>query len=167
VKVVVRHVSDDLSAYIDGALGVREVERVKAHLDVCPGCQQEYQGLQAVQRLLRGLPDPAPPAGFLDRLHWRLQREASRPAPPRLLSALRETWSIRPFRLAVVAGGLVLVLGLPLAWMSGQFTPRQAPLDADDYVRHHIVFSSDRPLMDEATATFVSADFGIPDQPPR
>ena len=162
-----RHVSDDLSAYIDGALGVREVERVKAHLDVCPGCQQEYQGLQAVQRLLRSLPDPTPQAGFLDRMHWRLLREASRPARPRWLDAVRETWSIRPFRLAVVAGGLALVLGLPVAWMSGQFTPRQAPLDAEDYVRHHIVLSSDRPLVDEATTTFVSYDFGIPDQPPR
>lgn len=164
---MIRHVSDDLSAYIDGALGVREVERVKAHLDVCPGCQQEYQGLQAVQRLLRSLPDPTPQAGFMDRMHWRLQREASRLPGPRFLSALRETWSIRPFRLAVVAGGLVLVLGLPLAWKNGQFTPRQAPLDADDYVRHHIVLSSDRPLMDEATATFVSSDFGIADQPAR
>ena len=46
---MIRHVSDDLSAYIDGALGVREMERVKAHLDTCPGCQQDYQGLQAVQ----------------------------------------------------------------------------------------------------------------------
>ena len=57
---MIRHVSDHLSTYIDGALGVREVERVKAHLDVCPSCQQEYQGLQAVQRLLRGLSDPTP-----------------------------------------------------------------------------------------------------------
>jgi hypothetical protein len=120
-----------------------------------------------VQRLLRSLTDPIPQAGFLDRMHWRLLREASRPARPRWLDAVRETWSVRPVRLAVVAGGLVLVLGLPVAWMSGQFTPRQAPLDADDYVRHHIVLSSDRPLVDEATATFVSSDFNISDQPLR
>jgi anti-sigma factor RsiW len=164
---MIRHVSDHLSAYIDGALGVREVERVKAHLDVCPSCQQEYQGLQAVQRLLRGLSDPTPRAGFLERAHWRLQREARRPARSRILSGLAETWSVRPFRLALVAGGLVLVLGLPLTWMSGHLTPRQAPLDADEYVRHHIVWSSDRSLRDEATVTFVSSDFGIWDQPSR
>src|SRR2546427_795945 len=84
-----RHVSDQLSAYIDGALGVRDVERVKVHLDACPACLQEYRGVQEVQRLLRALPDPAPRAGFLDRMHWQLQQEAARhPRPSPVSGAL-------------------------------------------------------------------------------
>ena len=161
------HVCEELSGYIDGALGVRDVERVKAHLDICPSCLQEYRGLQEVQGLLRGLPDPTPRAGFMDRVHWRLQREVARPDRPHLLSSLLGVFAVRPFRLALVASALVLVLGLPLAWMTGQFGTREVPFDTDAYVRHYLVLSSDRSLVDEATTTFVSSDLGTPEQPIR
>lgn len=161
-----RHVSDQLSAYIDGALGVRHVEGVKAHLDVCPTCLREYEGLQNVQRLLRGLPDPAPRPGFLDRVHWRLQREAAQHPRSVLLSRLMSGLQVRPFRVALVTSALLLMLGIPWAWLSGQFGGREAPLDTDAYVRHYVMLSSDRSLVDEATNTFVS-DLGVPDQPTR
>ena len=162
-----RHVVDQLSAYIDGALGVRDVERVKAHLDICPTCLHEYHGLQGVQRLLRGLPDPAPQPGFLDRVHWQLQREAAQPHRPSLAPRFVSTLQIRPFRMAVAASALALMLAIPWAWMTGQFGWRVAPLDSDAYVRHYLVLSSDRSLVDEATTTFVSNDLGVPDQPTR
>ncbi len=161
------HVSHELSAYIDGALGVRDVERVKAHLEICPGCLEEYRGLQEVQRLLRALPDPTPPAGFLDRVHWRLQREAASHPRPGLVTRVLGVFAPMPLRLALAAGALALILGLPWAWMTGQFGPRQAPLDTDAYLRHYLVFSTDRSLVDEATTTFVSADLGPSEQPPR
>jgi anti-sigma factor RsiW len=156
----------DLSAYLDGALGVRDVERVKAHLDTCATCLQEYKGVQEVQRLLRGLPDPTPREGFMERLHWQLQREAAQPRP-RILNGVLGVFTVRPLRVALAASALVLVLGLPLAWMTGQFGPRQTPLDTDAYLRHYVVLSADRSLVDEATTTFVSSDFGTPDQPIR
>ena len=162
-----RHVADQLSAYIDGALGVRDVERVKAHLDICPMCLQEYHGLQGVQRLLRGLPDPGPQPGFLDRVHWRLQREAAQHHRATLVPGFVSTFQVKPFRLAVAASALALMLAIPWAWMTGQFGWRQAPLDSDAYVRHYLVLSSDRSLVDEATTTFVSNDLGVPDQPTR
>ncbi len=162
-----RHVSDLLSAYIDGALGVRDIERVNAHLDTCPKCQQEYKGLQGIQRLLRGLPDPTPRPGFLDRVHWQLLREAAQHPRSSLVSRFLSGVQVRPVRLAVVASALVLVLGLPWAWMTGQFGWREVPLDTDAYVRHYLVLSSDRSLVDEATSTFVSNDLGVPDQPTR
>ncbi|HYM90438.1 MAG TPA: zf-HC2 domain-containing protein [bacterium] len=161
------HVSDQLSAYIDGALGVQDVERVKAHLDICPRCQQEYRGVQEVQRLLRALPDPTPPAGFLDRVHWRLQREAAGHPRPGLVARVLGVFTPRPLRLALAASALVLILGLPWAWMTGQFGPRQAPLDTDAYLRHYFVLSADRSLADEATTTFVSFDLGLSEQPTR
>lgn len=161
-----RHVADLLSVYIDGALGVRDVERVKAHLDICPACLQEYNGLQGVQRLLRGLPDPGPRPGFLDRVHWRLQRAAQHDRPG-LAARFVGTFQVKPFRLAVAASALALMLAIPWAWMTGQFGWREAPLDTDAYVRHYLVLSSDRSLVDEATTTFVSNDLGVPDQPTR
>ncbi|HKV43737.1 MAG TPA: zf-HC2 domain-containing protein [bacterium] len=162
-----RHVSVDLSAYLDGALGVRDVERVKAHLDTCASCLQEYKGVQDVQRLLRGLPDPTPREGFMERVHWQLQREAAHGPRPRFLSGALGVFAVRPFRLALAASALLLVLGLPLAWMTGQFGTRQPPLDTDAYLRHYLVLSADRSLVDEATTTFVSSDFGTSDQPIR
>jgi anti-sigma factor RsiW len=162
-----RHVADQLSEYIDGALGVRDVERVKAHLDVCPACFQEYRGLQDVQRLLRGLPDPTPRLGFLDRVEWRLQREAARHPRPALASRIVSALQPRPLRLAMAASALVVILAIPWAWMTGQFGGHEAPLDADAYLRHYLVLSSDRSLVDEATTTFVSNDLGALDQPTR
>jgi anti-sigma factor RsiW len=166
------HVSDRLSAYIDGALGVRDVEGVKAHLDVCPTCLKEFEGIQSVQRLLRGLPDPTPRPGFLDRVHWRLQREAAQRPRPALMTRVMSAFQMSafqrtPLRLAVAASALVLILGIPWAWMTGQFGWREAPLDPDAYVRHYLVLSFDRSLVDEATTTFMSNSLGAPDQPPR
>jgi len=162
-----RHVADQLSGYIDGALGVRDVERVKAHLDVCPACLQEYQGLRGVQHLLRGLPNPGPRLGFLDRMHWRLQREAAQYRRPGLAARFMSALQVKPFRLAVAASALALMLVIPWAWVTGQFGWREAPLDTDAYVRHYLVLSSDRSLVDEATTTFVSNDLGASDQPTR
>jgi hypothetical protein len=169
-----RHVSELLSAYIDGALGVRDVERVKVHLDGCVACMREYQGLQHVQRLLRTLPDPAPRTGFGDRLHWRLARAAAVRRRSLLDGAIgsvpfRRGWSLR----LAVAAALLVLLGAPSAWIIGQgWMPGplggpRPPLDTDAYVRHYLLLSSDRSLVDEATTTFVSADFGVPDQPTR
>ena len=161
-----RHVSDHLSAYLDGDLGVRDVERVRAHLNVCPACLQEYQGIQRVQRLLRGLRDPAPRLGFLERVHWRLGREAAR-----LPHARRAGWPLAgfhasPVRLVLAATALLLVLGSPVAWWSGHFAGRgEAPLDTDVYLRHYLTLSADPSLADEAAITFVSSDTGAPDQP--
>src|SRR2546426_10290562 len=161
-----RHVSDQLSAYIDGALGVRDVERVKVHLDACPACLQEYRGVQEVQRLLRALPDPAPRAGFLDRMHWQLQQEAARHPRPSPVSGALGVFAARPLRLTLAASALVLILGLPWAWMTGQFGPRQAPLDTDAYLRHYLALSADRPVLGGATTAVISSDLGGPAQTP-
>ncbi len=162
-----RHVSDMLSAYIDGALGVRDVERVNAHLETCPQCLQEHKGLQGVRGLLRSLPDPTPRPGFLDRVQWRLQREAAQHHRSSLASRFLSGFQVTPVRLAMAASALVLILGLPWAWMTGQFGWHEAPLDTDAYMRHYLMLSSDRSLVDEATTTFVSSDLGVTDQPTR
>lgn len=161
-----RHVSELLSAYIDGALGVRDVERVRAHLDTCPACLMEYNDLQDVRRLLTGLPDPTPRPGFLDRVSWRLAREAAHQSHRGLLSRLAGVFQLPQIRLAVLATATAVAVGLPWALSTGQFAAREAPLDTDAYVRHYQSLSLDRSLVDEATTTFVSNP-GASEQPTR
>jgi anti-sigma factor (TIGR02949 family) len=159
------HVTDRLSAYLDGALDVRDLERVQAHVETCPNCLREYEELQALRGLLRSLRAPAPPAGFDERIHWRLTREAAHPRR----TSLRDLLSFRPvlLRVAVVCATLALLVGLPLGWMSGWLGVREAPLDMDTYLRDYLVLSADRPLADEVATTLVTSDVPAPEPPLR
>lgn len=155
------HVTDGLSAYLDGALDARDLERVQAHLETCAACLREYRDTQALRGLLRRLPDPSVPRGLDERVHWRLGREAERPA--------RRVWwglpSLRPMRVALAGATLLLVLGAPWGWLAGN-GPREAPLDTDAYLRDYLVFSSSSPLGDGVTTTLVT-DTVLPEAPSR
>ncbi|HEX4835616.1 MAG TPA: zf-HC2 domain-containing protein [bacterium] len=159
------HVTDRLSAYLDGALDVRDLERVQAHVETCANCLREYEELRALRGLLQGLRAPAPPEGFADRIHWRLTREAAH----RLRPSLRDALSFRPFplRLALALATLLLLIGLPLGWLSGRVGVREAPLDMDTYLRHYLVLSADRSLTDEVATTLVTSDVPAPEPPLR
>ena len=152
------HVADRLSAYLDGALHASDLEHVQAHLEVCGTCGRAYEELRALRGLLRDLPDPAVPAGLVDRIHWRLAREeaALRPSPWRSAWAAVTRRSLaRPLRLALAGATLVVVIGLPLGWMSGAFAPRGTSFDPDAYVRDYLLLSSDR-LTDDVTRTVIA-----------
>jgi anti-sigma factor RsiW len=155
------HVTDRLSAYLDGALDVRALEQVQAHVRTCPGCLREYEELRSLRGLLRNLREPAPPGGFAERIHWRLARDASHPRRP----SLREVFSARPtlVRVAVVCATLVLLVGIPLGWLSGRQSVREAPLDMETYLRHYLVLSADRSLTDEVATTLVISDVPAPE----
>lgn len=159
------HVTGHLSAYLDGALGVRDLERVRAHLEVCPSCLRAYREFRVLRGMLRGLTDPAAPDGLAERIHWRLTRESARRADSpvrRFLSGVAR----QPARLrtAVACAALVLAVGLPLGWVQ-QWGARETPLDTDAYLRDYIVLSSDRPLNDDAATTLVTST--VPIQEPQ
>jgi anti-sigma factor RsiW len=158
------HVADRLSAYLDGALPASELEHVQAHLEVCGTCGRAYEELRTLRGMLRTLPDPAVPAGLLDRIHWRLAREE---ASMRRGPAWRAVWealgagigrraTAGRLRLALAGAMLLLVLGLPMGWMSGVFAPqRGTTFDPDAYVRDYLLTSSDR-LTDDVTRTVIA-----------
>lgn len=50
------HLSEDLSAYLDGELDPTELSRVKGHLPGCEVCRQELSSLMTVRAMLRSLP---------------------------------------------------------------------------------------------------------------
>jgi anti-sigma factor RsiW len=154
------HVTDRLSAYLDGALPASALERVQAHLETCGTCVRAYEELRALRGLLRTLPDPAVPAGLVDRIHWRLARDASAAAPR--TSPWHSAWAAwtrpsagRSARFALAAATLVIIMGLPMGWVSGVFAPHGTLFDPDAYVRDYLLLSSDR-LTDDVTRTVIA-----------
>lgn len=159
------HVTDRLSAYLDGALGVRDLAHVQAHLETCANCLRAYEELQALRGLLRGLPEPAMPEGFAERIHWRLQREAGRPLRRSLFDRVSFPALLPlPVRLALVGAMVLLVVGLPLGWMR---SAHETPLDSDAYLRDYLMLSADRSLTDEAATTLVTSNVVIPEPQTR
>jgi anti-sigma factor RsiW len=74
------HATDDeLSAYLDSALGAGVRERVGGHIDGCAICQEALAGLRAVQTSLRGMRARAPRS-------FAVREAAVRPAPAGRLS---------------------------------------------------------------------------------
>lgn len=160
-----RHVTDHLSAYVDGALGVHDLEHVQAHLEVCPSCLREYEEFRALRGILRRLPEPSMPEGFTERIHWRLRREAARRIRPSLLDFV-PSFRHTPLRLALVCATLLLVLGLPLGWM-WRGGVHETPLDTDAYLRDYLVLSADRPLTDEVATTLETSNVLAPEPQTR
>jgi len=153
------HVTDRLSAYLDGALGADELGRVEAHLETCGCCLREYQELGALKRLLRRLPEPSPAEGFGERLHWRLQREAARRQAPTWFGWLRGS----PLRIALACATVLLVLAPP----AGRLMSPQTPLDADAYLREYLILSVGQPFGDETGATIATSIPPSPEPPRR
>lgn len=92
-----------ISAYLDRALSTKERAELEAHLPTCDACQREVAALRQVRRLLRALPQPAPPRAFtLPDAPAAATLRRRREAAPR--------WS-RP---AQALGGMAAAVGLGL-----------------------------------------------------
>lgn len=59
------HLSEELSAYLDGELTTAEIPAVTGHLDSCSDCRRELADLDRSRIAVRALPGVEPPA-FLD-----------------------------------------------------------------------------------------------------
>jgi len=93
-----RHVVDDLSALLDGALSPAARGAVESHLAGCAPCRAEQRRLSGALSTLARLPAaPGPSPYFAARLAARLADQ------PRGLLGLLAAWR---WRLAIPAGGL-------------------------------------------------------------
>ncbi|HZT41492.1 MAG TPA: zf-HC2 domain-containing protein [Chthonomonadaceae bacterium] len=97
---------DRLLGYLDGDLAPRETQRLRAHLDGCPACQQELALCRKSERLLATALSTAPPAGDL-RSGFYARLAASSPSPRR---AARSGWIAASALAGVI---LVTVLFVP------------------------------------------------------
>lgn len=101
----------ELAELVDGALGIRETERLNAHLVGCRGCRAEVDSLRHVRTRLRASdPDPATSAALTDRLVSIAGTDAARPlyARPFDLQEPRALPSRRRRTRRVVAGAVTL-----------------------------------------------------------
>jgi anti-sigma factor RsiW len=107
-----RHVADELTALLDGALAPREAARVEAHLAECPACRAERDRLARALALLRELPaSPAPSPTFEARFYARLAAERSAEESPGVFQRL--AWRLVAPALAGAAAtaGVFLYVG--------------------------------------------------------
>ncbi|HYS82289.1 MAG TPA: zf-HC2 domain-containing protein [Anaeromyxobacteraceae bacterium] len=84
-----KHLADELTAFLDGALAPDERARVEAHLGACAACRAERERLEKAVALLGRLPEaPAPSPTFEARFQARLAAQRALPRRPRLLDLL-------------------------------------------------------------------------------
>ncbi len=116
-----------LSAYLDGELSADENARVKVHLDGCPGCRVDLEGLRHAKHLLAAAPRRAMPPELIADLNERLEA-------PTLADRLF-AWRRSP-RVMVPAGAfaaLALAAASWFVWQSrepDQFVPLEPLLAA-------------------------------------
>lgn len=119
------HVTEWLSAYLDGELHGSRRDHVEAHLDECEVCQAELESLEGLSDLLQEIPMPEliPPERFAAQVNLRLSH--SKPVLSRR-NALEIGWWMIPVALlaAWVLIGVLFLVGdmLSLANNFGVFT---------------------------------------------
>lgn len=104
------HVTDRLSAYLDGELPVSERDGVEVHLDGCADCARHLEELRAVDGVARRLPLGVPDgyfAAFPERVRARLARQRPRPR-------------VGPAWLAAAAAAVVLAALAPRLWLDAR-----------------------------------------------
>ena len=59
-------VKEKLGRFLDGELTREELSMVRAHIEGCPGCQQDLKAFQALSASLDAVPVPPVPASAVD-----------------------------------------------------------------------------------------------------
>jgi anti-sigma factor RsiW len=98
------HVTESLSAYMDGELALPEREAVAAHLRGCPSCARHLEELLAVDAAARELPLSVPD-GYFEAFRGSLRGRLQGPRPAR--RRLAPAWAL------AAAAALVLAVLTP------------------------------------------------------
>jgi hypothetical protein len=111
---VCRRCQDSFSAYLDGAVTGRQMQRIARHLDSCAVCSEEFAGLRSMQHSLTALGPAKAPADLGLRLRLAISHEQAR-RKTSLLDTLSLKWenAVRPLLVQVSAGfaGAVILVG--------------------------------------------------------
>lgn len=113
--------TDEIGAYLLGALTDAERAAFEQHLAACPECSHELERLRPAAELLpRSVEQVEPPPSLKASLMEVVEREATQESPRRSLGdRLREL--VRPIRPLVVAGTLAIgvLVGFAVAQLGG------------------------------------------------
>jgi len=104
-----QHVTELLSAYLDGQVGTDERARITAHLDTCDACRAQLESLRKTVMLLHDAEPVRAPEGFRAQVRARVASEAGRPAKALRLPALSWSWRTAGAAAAAVLIGLFTV----------------------------------------------------------
>jgi hypothetical protein len=123
------HVTERLSAYLDGEVPAQERLAIDAHLRLCASCARHLEDLAAVDELARALPVEAP-AGYFESLPGRVRFKLE-PRPRRAFALPTWSWAAAAALLLAVIAPRVLERQpspAPVATREAQGTPapRQA-----------------------------------------
>jgi anti-sigma factor RsiW len=124
-------VSEQFSAYLDGAVTGAAMHEIAAHLEVCSGCTAEFGEWRNAQLLISSIGPAKAPANLGLRLRVALSQQAANTAEEKLARGrLRWQNTFRPLVLQVTAGfaSTVALLG-GVAVLIGMFAspePAQA-----------------------------------------
>ena len=112
---------EQLSAYLDGALGARERSALERHLAACADCGARKAALEGAVRSLRGLPAVVVSPAESDAIRRAVLRGATRGAPAGVLR-WRPRWSPR-----AALGGAAAALAAVAAVVVGFAVLRSGP----------------------------------------
>ena len=106
------------SAYVDGAVNGREMQRVASHLEHCAACRREFEQYRGMQQLLEKAAPLKPPTDLGLKLRLAISHESAR-RQGHWYDSLSLTWDnqLRPALLQVSAGlasAVVLIGSLTL-----------------------------------------------------
>ncbi|MBI1755555.1 MAG: zf-HC2 domain-containing protein [Fimbriimonas ginsengisoli] len=103
-NVTCKHVSNSLSAYLDRELAGGESLRIRAHVESCRACRDEFESLRELKNRLSSMEPALPPDDFEERLILAVGANS-----PRMLRA-RQPSSTRLFLgVATLAAAMTLV----------------------------------------------------------
>jgi len=107
-----------LSPYLDGAVTGTQMRAVQEHLEICPGCEREYDSLRRTQQLLVGIGRPKAPADLGLRLRLAISREAAQAKRPFEGPLVRLQNALNAFMVPVTAGFLsaLVIFGIAMAY---------------------------------------------------
>jgi anti-sigma factor RsiW len=106
-----------LNAYLDGELPERARFKVERHLDRCPACLQELDGLRGLAPFLENNDVPPVPAGLSARILAEAAVRQKREQVQKMSGRKRQRFLFRPW-LATGATTAALIAGLAMgAWM--------------------------------------------------
>ena len=151
------------SAYLDGAISGREMQRIAEHLDACSTCSDEFTAWRAMQDSLSMLKSAKAPEDLGLKLRLAISRERSKRT-----SSIFDTFSIywentaRPMLIQVSAGFAVAVVLLVAVGFLFSSVVVPSAVRADDeplaaIITPHYLYSSDqaRPILTTLGTTIV------------
>ncbi|MBI3597260.1 MAG: zf-HC2 domain-containing protein [Nitrospirae bacterium] len=104
-------ISEELVAFLDGALSVEDARRVEKHLERCPSCREILEDFRRTGQLLNRWTEIAPSPGFEPRVLTHIRASETRRPVSIGFGNLNRWFFGSPIRWSAVAAGIVLMAG--------------------------------------------------------